>query len=435
MIFSIIVLILSVLGLFILVIKFPKMKIFNHEIDTFWIPPFIGAILLIIFNAVTPAGLYSLIDVDKTINPVKIIVLFLSLSFISIVLDEAGFFKYLAIKSVNKAKGDNFKLFVIIYLLTSLLTIFTSNDIIILTFTPFILYFCHEKKINPFPYLFSEFIAANTWSLFLMIGNPTNIYLAESFEISFVSYLTKMALPTIAAGITSFLILLLLFRKNIFNKSLVVISDLEFEQDKTLTIVGLCHLIICTIMLIISGYIGFPIWIICLVLAISLLIFTIIYSVIKKKNYAINSLKRAPWVLIPFVISMFIIVTSLKENNITSQIYYFLNNLGNNNLGIEVFVYGLASMIGSNIINNIPATVLFVEVLSTESISLDLVYACVVGSNIGAFLTPIGALAGIMWMSLLSHDNEKISFLKFMKYGTLVAIPTILVALLVIWLL
>ena len=76
--------------------------------------------------------------------------------------------------------------------LVSVLTVFTSNDIIVLTFTPFICHFAKSARIDPLPYLVSEFVAANTWSMALIIGNPTNIYLMSGTGISFLSYTAKM---------------------------------------------------------------------------------------------------------------------------------------------------------------------------------------------------------------------------------------------------
>ena len=93
----------------------------------------------------------------------------------------------------------------------SFITIISSNDVIILTFTPFICYFCKEMKVNPIPYLFMEFVAANTWSTLLIIGNPTNIYIATMQNINFISYLSYMLIPTIVIVGVSFLLMILLF--------------------------------------------------------------------------------------------------------------------------------------------------------------------------------------------------------------------------------
>ena len=134
---------------------------------------------------------------------------------LSVFLDEMGFFKYLATLATKKAKANQFSLFLTLYLLVSVLTVFTSNDIVILTFTPFICYFAKNTKINPVPYLVAEFAAANTWSMMLIIGNPTNVYIASAAGIDFISYLAVMALPTVVAGLCSLGVLYLLFRKSL----------------------------------------------------------------------------------------------------------------------------------------------------------------------------------------------------------------------------
>ena len=91
------------------------------------------------------------------------------------------------------------------------------------------------------------------------------------------------------------------------------------------------------------------------------------------------------------------------------------------------FVYGIVSTLLCNFINNIPVSVLFSEVVE-KGVSSQ-IYASIIGTNIGAFLTPIGALAGIMWLSILKQNNVKFNFITFTKYGALIAIPTLLAAL------
>ena len=101
---------------------------------------------------------------------------------LSVFLDEVGFFGYIAAFALKKAGRSRKRLFFYLYITVSVLTVFTSNDIIILTFTPFICYFAKSAKIDPVPYLFAEFIAANTWSMALIIGNPTNIYISSALS-------------------------------------------------------------------------------------------------------------------------------------------------------------------------------------------------------------------------------------------------------------
>lgn len=180
--------IITVLSLISAVIWKPEIKIGKITIETFWLVSVAGAIFLFAFGYVSSNAILQGITDSGSINPLKILVIFISMTILSIVLDELGFFQKLAYIALEKAKANQMKIFFSLYLTVSLLTIFTSNDIIILTFTPFICYFAKNAKINPMPYLISEFVAANTWSMMLIIGNPTNIYLASAYNLDFISY-------------------------------------------------------------------------------------------------------------------------------------------------------------------------------------------------------------------------------------------------------
>ena len=139
-----------------------------------------------------------------------------------------------------------------------------------------------------------------------------------------------------------------------------------------------------------------------------------------------QTVKRLPWALVPFVLSMFIIVLALQKQRVTDLLCSFL---GENN---AVLTYGLSSFIACNLMNNIPMSVLFsvVPSMPTALQSAQATYASIIGSNIGAFLTPIGALAGIMFTQLIAKQKVEYGFKQFVKYGILTALPTLFSALL-----
>ena len=95
----------------------------------------------------------------------------------------------------------------------------------------------------------------------------------------------------------------------------------------------------------------------------------------------------------------------------------------------EIPAYGISSFLASNLVNNIPMSVLFSEVLREGGASAAGVYATVIGSNIGAFLTPIGALAGIMFGTILRRHGHAFGYLEFLRLGVTVAVPSLLAAL------
>ena len=415
---SIITCILMILS----IIFYPSIKIKNIKISLYWIICLIGAIILICFQQVDFNDIKNEFINNSSINPLKILILFFSMTFISIFLDEVGFFKLIAIKILSKVNNKQITLFICLYFLVAILTIFTSNDIIVLTFTPFICYFCKNAGINPLPYLVGIFISSNTYSMMFIIGNPTNIYLATSQGIDFISYFKIMFIPTILSGLIEFIILILLFRKKLNDK--ILSREIEKQEyNKFLIIIGLIHLFICLIFLIISSYLNIEMYLISLVSALSLLIISFVYFIVKKIKLSkyLDILKRLPFELIPFMLSMFIIVLALNKQNIPSLISNYLNN------GNEIINYGISSFLMCNVMNNIPMSVFYASIINIGD--LKATYSTIIGSNLGAFLTPIGALAGIMFTSLLKKYDVKYKVIDFIKYGVIISIPTLLVAL------
>ena len=406
------------------ILKFPTFKIKNKVFDTFYIPILIVALILLIFPIFDKTNLFNILFSNSKLNPLKILVLFISISFISITLDEAGFFSYIAVKFINRFKASQYALFFSLYLLISILTIFTSNDIVILTFTPFILYFAKRGNINPIPFLVMEFVAANTYSMLLPIGNPTNIYLSSIYNLDFITYISKMILPTIFVGIASVAVLLLLFHKEL-SKKIEVFDDKPIHlKNRFICIVSLVHLSLTTILLVISNYINIEMWIIALSFGVSLLIFISVYGIIKKNHlYISRPVKRLPYTLIPFVLSMFVIIMALESFGIFGNIHDLFENIPNDNL--KEIVYLLSSTISCNLVNNIPMTIAYGSVLSGTT-NQTLIYASIIGSNLGALLTPVGALAGIMWMRILKQNDVDYGFVKFMKNGAIITLALLI---------
>lgn len=415
-------------ALVLTVLTNPSINIGKYHIRIFyWTAPVLGSIALLLFRLLPLPVMWEGLTSSGSINPLKILTLFISMTTLSIYLDEVGFFSYIAGISLKFAKTSQLRLFCVLFLLVSVLTVFTSNDIIILTFTPFICYFSKKAEIDPMPYLFGEFVAANTWSMMLIIGNPTNIYLATANGIGFGTYTAHMLLPTLFAGITAFLLLLMIFRKPM-SQPISIKEEKPAIRDKGLVIIGLLHLVFCTILLILSSYIGLEMWYITLGFAVSLFLCVTIYKKKKgvKERVLLHTIMRAPWELIPFVLSMFLLVLTLDRYQVTTIVSDFF---GTDHL---VWKYGIASFLAANVMNNIPMSVAFSSIVShlPEADRLPAAYASIIGSNIGAYFTPLGALAGIMWSGILNKMGIPFSFRKYISYGIRISIPVLIATLL-----
>lgn len=140
----------------------------------FWHPPLAGVVVLWLCGVIDWKTVWAGLAGDAAVKPFGIIILFMSLAYVCISLDLTGVLAWAALSMARAAGRSSRRLMVLVFLMASLVTIVTSNDIVILTLTPIIYYFSLATRCNPIPYLITEFVAANVCSMLLVVGNPTN---------------------------------------------------------------------------------------------------------------------------------------------------------------------------------------------------------------------------------------------------------------------
>lgn len=424
---SLLIAAITALLMIISVLFKPYLSFGKVKVGLYVIICFIGAAAELIFGGLSFSETIKGIAANSAVNPLKILALFLSMTLISVYLGDSGFFHLVAEKTFSLSKGKNLRLFIILYAVVSILTVFTSNDIVILTFTPIICIFCKKANVSPIPFLIGEFVAANTWSMALIVGNPTNVYLAQSANVSFTEYFKVMLLPALAAGLSAFAVLMLVFGKTLTKKCATGLEPVAPDRVRVnfpSMVAALTALIGVIVALALSDVIGIEMWIITVIFAAALVVFNIIYGAARGEGLlrALSGIKKTPWELVPFILSMFIIVLSLEKSGVTEKIAAALVK-GDNADGVS---FGFLAAGLSNLLNNIPTSVITEKIIAGKS--LYATYGAVIGTNIGAFITPVGALAGIMWNKILSGYDIKLPFWKFFLYGVLVAIPALTAA-------
>lgn len=418
MLWQTVLFLLTVAGVVFCVVFNLSVQVRGHRVALYWVCALAGAVAALMQGFVPGETLRQAFLTNTAVNPLKILVLFFSMTAISVFLDEAGFYRFLASCVVEKAGTSQKRLFFILFGLVSVLTVFTSNDIIILTFTPFILYFAKNSGINPIPYIFGEFVAANTWSMCFVFGNPTNIYLSTAFDIDFMAYAHVMVPVTLMSGLCSLAVLFLVFHRSLSQPLRSSHQQLP-SWNKPLSAVGLAALGTCVVCMAAASALGVEMWGVSLLFALLDLAFIAAYLTATHQGLSMirETAGKLPWALIPFLLSMFVLILSLNQAGITQSLADHLPD--------TPLAYGLASFLASNLLNNIPMSVLFTSMLSSAHAGMTSVFAVILGSNLGALLTPVGALAGMMWLSILKEHSVKFSFLTFVKYGELIALPSV----------
>ena len=256
--------------------------------------------------------------------------------------------------------------------------------------------------------------------MFLVIGNTTNVYIATYFGVGFMEYVRMMALPTVFAAVVSFSLLFLIFRKKL--KEPLQASELEVTiRNVPALAVGVAGLGVCTVLLIISlliisSYIGLDMWIVCLCSAGAVMVGAVIAVIcLLAKGQSLHPLKktaqRMPWHLIPFLISMFVVVLALMNNGVTESIASVFDS------ELSLLSFGALSAGASNLMNNLPMSMFFVGILSSvsEPNLMPAVFATVIGSNMGSLLTPVASMSAMMWLSIVKHKHVDFKFFDFVK--------------------
>ena len=383
----------------------------------------------------------------------QIVLLILSFAFMANSLDESGFFEFCSFKIVKYANGNGTRLIIFFYLMTSTLTYFTSNDIVILSVTPILLYVGRHADIKDMvPYLIIQFVAANTLSMGLYIGSPTNIVIADAMGINFLTYFIWMFLPTFTAGCITIIILYIVFVSHPILGHKVILNyrvpekafTVRSSKEMMIKVIGFS---LCLIIFTFSDYLAIQIWEISSIFGFMFLLLDLsifrnkpkigksnddpevekIISVFQKFKHMFS---RIPFVIVPFVFGYFFMVFNLTSFGITQFIADKLDVILHFSLLKIGLFFGFFSALIVNIMNDIPSTVFLADMISTMNIESPLVSQVVilsslVGSNVGCYVTFIGALAGIMWFKILS-DNSGIKTilptkLIFTLYGLLFA--------------
>ncbi len=395
---------------------------------------------------------------NDQLQPWKIILIFFTVAYISISLDLTGVLDFLAYKIIHKAKGDGVKLFFFIYFLACTLTVFTSNDIVILTLTPIIFYLSKYTKINITPLLFAEFFGANIFSMFLYISNPTNIIIGNTLGIGFFEYTRIMWLPTIVAALTNLILLYWLFKNSLTKKIKLNYNPRYLLRSRLDAIISSFLLIFMLVSLIFSQTINISIWVITSIFAVVFIIDDLVFALFyktKQRSLSISELqkdkrqffeiygipkyynefwtviKRIPWQILPFILTIFILVAGLNVYGAIDWLAVIISKTVSG-LGSSIVVYGLLGGFLANIINNQPMTVLFSNIFINDNLQISQTafqggtYATIIASNLGANLTLIGALAGLMWKKILKTKGIYINYWDFAKVGFIIT-PAVLI--------
>ncbi|KAI8583362.1 hypothetical protein K450DRAFT_223270 [Umbelopsis ramanniana AG] len=262
--------------------------------------PILGIIFLLATTTIKPYVVLRGFLGSAGIQPWGVMILFYSLAYICISLDLTGLFQFCAFWISRRAGSNGHTVFTAFFILTTVMSALTSNDVVILTGTVFLSYFTRVSDIHPTAFLMSEFTTANIASMALYIGNPTNVVVSQAYNIGFLEYSAWMLLPTVICTILAYITMRILFRNPKYIPKTILSPDADPKSvlvDPFGAVFGVVLLGCCLGTLIGTSFAGVEVWQITLPFSVVMFVRDVVHDVGGGKiilQWAKSGRQRAP---------------------------------------------------------------------------------------------------------------------------------------------
>lgn len=396
-----------------------------------------GALVALATGVVTPGDVLKVWDIvwNATLTFVAIIVM-------SAVLDRAGWFRWAALHVGRAGGGRGPRLLVLVMLLGALVSAVFANDGAALILTPLVFEMLVALGFSAgatLAFVMAAGFIADTASLPLVISNLTNIVSADVFGLGVGGYAAVMVPVDIVAILASIAVVWFYFRRHIparYGHGEALAEPAEAIVDRAVFVAGWWVLGLLLAGLLAADYLGVPVCVIAIAVTVVLLAVAGRTGVIDRGQI----LREAPWQIVVFSLGMYLVVFGLAHAGLTAYLAQALAVLAHTNLWLISVATGTLSALLSALMNNLP-TVLVVA-LSIQGAHVTgvaheaMVYANIVGVDLGPKLTPIGSLATLLWLHVLERRGLAIGWGQYCRIGFSLTVPVLLVSLsaLALWL-
>ncbi|AFK72052.1 arsenic transporter [Pseudomonas putida SJTE-1] len=359
---------------------------------------------------------------------------FIAVIIISLLLDEAGFFEWAALHVARWANGSGYRLFAFCVLLGAAVSALFANDGAALILTPIVMSMLLALRFSPaatLAFVMAAGFIADTASLPLVVSNLVNIVSADYFGLGFAEYASVMVPVNIASVAATLLVLFLYFRRDIPKQYALdaLKAPSEAIHDHATFKVGWWVLLVLLAGLFVLEPLGIPISAVAAVCA------AILFAV-AARGHRISTrrvLREAPWQVVIFSLGMYLVVYGLKNAGLTDMLTHLLDRLAEQGLWSAAIGTGLISALLSSVMNNMPSVLigaLSIQASGAEGVVREaMIYANVIGCDLGPKITPIGSLATLLWLHVLARKGMRISWGYYFKVGLLLTVPVLLITL------
>ncbi|WGG53046.1 arsenic transporter [Rugamonas sp. DEMB1] len=359
---------------------------------------------------------------------------FVAVIIISLLLDQAGFFEWAALHVARWGGGRGGRLFALLVLLGAAVAALFANDGAALILTPIVIAMLLALRFDAratLAFVMAAGFIADTASLPLVVSNLVNIVSADFFHIGFARYAQVMAPVNLVSVLATLAALYLFFRKDIpKDYDLAQLKrPAEAIRDRATFLAGWLVLAMLLVGFFGLERLGVPISAVAAAGAALLLL-------VAGRGHVISTgavLRSAPWQIVVFSLGMYLVVYGLRNAGLTGHLSGLLNQFAAHGVWGAALGTGLLTALLSSIMNNMPTVLigaLSIDASSAQGVVREaMIYANVIGSDLGPKITPIGSLATLLWLHVLSSKKIDISWGYYFRVGIVLTLPVLLLTL------
>jgi arsenical pump membrane protein len=376
-----------------------------------------GATLLVAFNLMPWPDAFA-----AAAKGADVYFFLIGMMLLSEVARQEGLFDWLAAWAVRHSSGSAKRLFLIVYAVGIIVTVFLSNDATAVVLTPAVYAATRAAKVEPLPYLFICAFIANAASFVLPISNPANLVIFGKMMPPLADWLRIFALPSVVAIVATYLSLRLTQRR-VLDAVIAKVDDIApLTRGGALAALGIAMTAIVLLTASAMGWdLGVPTFIAGAAVAVAIL------AVGRQSPLAV--IKDISWSVLPLVAGLFILVEGLNRTGVLPALARILKEATAASPQLTPWIAGVAAAVASNLANNLPVGLIAATTSQAAQAPAEVTGAILMGVDLGPNLSVTGSLATILWLIALRREGEEVRALQFLKLGLVVMPPALLFSL------
>jgi arsenical pump membrane protein len=378
-----------------------------------------GAVLLLMLGLIAPAD-----AIRGVANGADVYLFLLGMILLAEIARIHGLFDWLAAHATQLSKGSAHRLFLLTYVVGTIVTAFLSNDATAVVLTPAVAAAVKAAKADdPLPYLLICAFVANAASFVLPISNPANLVIYRSLMPPLAIWLARFLLPSLLSIVATFFVLRWTQRRALRQGVAVAVNVPILTRGGQAAGVGV---VITAAVLITSSALGAKLG---LPTAIAGIVTVLVVLIIEQRS-PWTLIKDVSWSVLPLVAGLFVLVEALEQSGLIQMISQFIRGEAQAHPTTTGWSAGIVVALASNLINNLPASLIAGTAIQTAQASPHLTSAVLIGVDLGPNLSVTGSLATILWLGALRREGIVVNGRTFLKVGLLVMPPALTLALL-----